>query len=83
MKEQLTEVCAGIVDVLHKCCAGEYLTKNRERPGAGDILNGFLGSVILSFAFSVYGQRKVDASISSSILVSALISYSRIEQWCR
>lgn len=28
-------------------------------PGAGDILMGFLGSVILSFAFSMFKQRKV------------------------
>lgn len=35
------------------------MTKKKESPGAGDILNGFLGSVILSFAFSVYGQRMV------------------------
>jgi hypothetical protein len=35
------------------------MTKSAGSPGAGDMLNGFLGSVILSFAFSMYRQRKV------------------------
>ena len=39
--------------------AGNYLTKVASDPGAGDILMGFLGSVILSFAFSMFKQRKV------------------------
>jgi hypothetical protein len=39
--------------------AGDYMTKSAGSPGAGDMLNGFLGSVILSFAFSMYRQRKV------------------------
>ena len=39
--------------------AGNYLTKVVSDPGAGDILMGFLGSVILSFAFSMFKQRKV------------------------
>jgi hypothetical protein len=38
---------------------GDYMTKSAGSPGAGDMLNGFLGSVILSFAFSMYRQRKV------------------------
>lgn len=38
---------------------GNYLTKVASDPGAGDILMGFLGSVILSFAFSMFKQRKV------------------------
>ncbi|MED6206230.1 Plastidal glycolate/glycerate translocator 1, chloroplastic [Stylosanthes scabra] len=37
---------------------GNYLTKAASDPGAGDILMGFLGSVILSFAFSMFKQRK-------------------------
>jgi hypothetical protein len=40
-------------------CAGGYLTKSAANPGAGDLLMGFLGSVILSFAFSLFRQRKV------------------------
>jgi len=40
-------------------CAGGYLTKSSANPGAGDLLMGFLGSVILSFAFSLFRQRKV------------------------
>jgi hypothetical protein len=36
-----------------------YLTKSASNPGAGDILMGFLGSVILSFAFSMFCQRKL------------------------
>lgn len=39
--------------------AGDYLTKVATNPGAGDILMGFLGSVIISFAFSMFKQRKV------------------------
>lgn len=38
---------------------GYYLTKVASNPGAGDVLMGFLGSVILSFAFSMFKQRKV------------------------
>ena len=38
---------------------GYYLTKASSNPGAGDVLMGFLGSVILSFAFSMFKQRKV------------------------
>jgi hypothetical protein len=40
-------------------CAEGYLTKSAANPGAGDLLMGFLGSVILSFAFSLFRQRKV------------------------
>ena len=43
-----------------KYFAGDYMTKSIGSPGAGDILNIFLGPVILSFAFSIYRQRKVD-----------------------
>ncbi|TKY70250.1 Plastidal glycolate/glycerate translocator 1 [Spatholobus suberectus] len=38
---------------------GYYLTNSSSNPGAGDILMGFLGSVILSFAFSMFKQRKI------------------------
>jgi hypothetical protein len=38
---------------------GDYLTKAASNPGAGDILMGFLGTVIISFAFSIFKQRKV------------------------
>ena len=41
-------------------CTGSYLTKSAGSPGAGDLLMGFLGSVILSFAFSMFRQREVD-----------------------
>lgn len=41
---------------------GNYLTKVGSDPGAGDILMGFLGSVILSFAFSMFKQRKVETN---------------------
>lgn len=40
-------------------CPGDYLTKVPSNPGAGDVLMGFLGSVIISFAFSMFKQRKV------------------------
>ena len=47
-------------------------------PGAGDIFMGFLGSVILSFAFSMYAQRKLMLrhwrEIVSAVGISALFS---------
>ena len=36
---------------------GGYLTKRAGAMGAGDVLMGFLGSVVLSFGFRIYGQR--------------------------
>lgn len=57
---------------------GAYLTKSATNPGAGDILMGFLGSVILSFAFSMYRQRKLvkrhAAEIFSAVVVSTIFS---------
>lgn len=57
---------------------GHYLTKAVTNPGAGDILMGFLGSVIISFAFSMFTQRKLvkrhAAEIFTSIIVSSLFS---------
>ncbi|KAH6760904.1 membrane protein [Perilla frutescens var. frutescens] len=57
---------------------GYYLTKVSSNPGAGDILMGFLGSVILSFAFSMFQQRKLvkrhAAEILSSVILSTLFS---------
>ncbi|KAH0879749.1 hypothetical protein HID58_067143, partial [Brassica napus] len=57
---------------------GNYLTKVASDPGAGDILMGFLGSVILSFAFSMFKQRKLvkrhAAEIFTSVIVSTIFS---------
>ncbi|KAL7595758.1 plastidal glycolate/glycerate translocator 1, chloroplastic [Lactuca sativa] len=57
---------------------GYYLTKVSSNPGAGDILMGFLGSVILSFAFSMFKQRKLvkrhAAEIFTSISIATLFS---------
>ncbi|KAL0312401.1 UNVERIFIED_CONTAM: Plastidal glycolate/glycerate translocator 1, chloroplastic [Sesamum radiatum] len=57
---------------------GYYLTKASSNPGAGDILMGFLGSVILSFAFSMFQQRKLvkrhAAEIFTSVILSTLFS---------
>ncbi|XP_021765544.1 plastidal glycolate/glycerate translocator 1, chloroplastic-like [Chenopodium quinoa] len=57
---------------------GYYLTKVSTNPGAGDILMGFLGSVIISFAFSMFKQRKLvkrhAAEIFTSIIVATLFS---------
>ncbi|KAH0926610.1 hypothetical protein HID58_018866, partial [Brassica napus] len=57
---------------------GNYLTKVASDPGAGDILMGFLGSVILTFAFSMFKQRKLvkrhAAEIFTSVIVSTLFS---------
>lgn len=57
---------------------GYYLTKASSNPGAGDVLMGFLGSVILSFAFSMFKQRKLikrhAAEIFTSVIVSTIFS---------
>ncbi|XP_030474451.1 plastidal glycolate/glycerate translocator 1, chloroplastic [Syzygium oleosum] len=53
---------------------GYYLTKASANPGAGDILMGFLGSVILSFAFSMFKQRKLVKRHAAEIFTSVIIS---------
>ncbi|KAL2901198.1 Plastidal glycolate/glycerate translocator 1 chloroplastic [Bienertia sinuspersici] len=57
---------------------GHYLTKVSANPGAGDILMGFLGSVIISFAFTMFKQRKLvkrhAAEIFTSIIIATLFS---------
>ncbi|CAN1748858.1 Plastidal glycolate/glycerate translocator 1, chloroplastic [Linum perenne] len=57
---------------------GSYLTKAAANPGAGDVLMGFLGSVILSFAFSMFKQRKLvkkhAAEIFTSVTIATLFS---------
>lgn len=53
---------------------GYYLTKASSNPGAGDILMGFLGSVILSFAFSMFKQRKLVKRHAAEIFTSVIIS---------
>ncbi|KAL5728478.1 Plastidal glycolate/glycerate translocator 1 [Ranunculus cassubicifolius] len=51
-----------------------YLTKVSSNPGAGDILMGFLGSVIISFAFSMFKQRKLVKRHAAEIFTSVIIS---------
>ncbi|GLJ46637.1 hypothetical protein SUGI_0982720 [Cryptomeria japonica] len=53
---------------------GLYLTKNSSNPGAGDIFMGFLGSVILSFAFSMFRQRKLVKRHASEIFTAVVAS---------
>lgn len=53
---------------------GNYLTKVSSNPGAGDILMGFLGSVILSFAFSMFKQRKLVKRHAAEIFMSVILS---------
>ncbi|KAK7367036.1 hypothetical protein VNO80_09042 [Phaseolus coccineus] len=53
---------------------GYYLTNSSSNPGAGDILMGFLGSVILSFAFSMFKQRKLVKRHAAEIFTSVIIS---------
>ncbi|XP_044501407.1 plastidal glycolate/glycerate translocator 1, chloroplastic [Mangifera indica] len=53
---------------------GYYLTKASPNPGAGDVLMGFLGSVILSFAFSMFKQRKLVKRHASEIFTSVIVS---------
>ncbi|KAL8226768.1 hypothetical protein R6Q57_016600 [Mikania cordata] len=64
---------------------GYYLTKVSSNPGAGDILMGFLGSVILSFAFSMFKQRKLvkrhAAEIFTSITIATLFSLYSTRLW--
>lgn len=50
------------------------MTKSAGSPGAGDILNGFLGSVILSFAFSIYRQRKIIQRHASEITTAVVVA---------
>ncbi|VAH17573.1 unnamed protein product [Triticum turgidum subsp. durum] len=53
---------------------GDYLTKVPSNPGAGDVLMGFLGSVILSFAFSMFKQRKLVKRHAAEIFTSIAIA---------
>ncbi|KDP40424.1 hypothetical protein JCGZ_03839 [Jatropha curcas] len=53
---------------------GYYLTKVSADPGAGDVLMGFLGSVILSFAFSMFKQRKLVKRHAAEIFTSVIFS---------
>ncbi|QCD81423.1 holin-like protein LrgB [Vigna unguiculata] len=53
---------------------GYYLTKASSNPGAGDVLMGFLGSVILSFSFSMFKQRKLVKRHAAEIFTSVIIS---------
>ncbi|KAM6556531.1 hypothetical protein CsatB_003550 [Cannabis sativa] len=53
---------------------GFYLTKVSSDPGAGDVLMGFLGSVILSFAFSMFKQRKLVKRHAAEIFTSVILS---------
>lgn len=53
---------------------GYYLTNTSANPGAGDILMGFLGSVILSFSFSMFKQRKLVKRHAAEIFTSVIIS---------
>ncbi|GAV88153.1 LOW QUALITY PROTEIN: LrgB domain-containing protein, partial [Cephalotus follicularis] len=53
---------------------GYYLTKVPSDPGAGDILMGFLGSVILSFAFAMFKEEAHAAEIFTSVIISSIFS---------
>ncbi|XVF52089.1 hypothetical protein PTKIN_Ptkin04bG0236900 [Pterospermum kingtungense] len=61
-------------DNLRLIPSGYYLTKVSSNPGAGDILMGFLGSVILSFAFSMFKQRKLVKRHAAEIFISIIVS---------
>ncbi|CAK9136057.1 unnamed protein product [Ilex paraguariensis] len=53
---------------------GYYLTKVSSNPGAGDILMAFLGSVIISFAFSMFKQRKLVKRHATEIFTSVIVA---------
>lgn len=57
---------------------GSYLTKVSSNPGAGDLLMGFLGSVIISFAFLMFKQKKLvkrhAIEIFSSVIIATIFS---------
>ncbi|CAN6305732.1 unnamed protein product [Urochloa humidicola] len=53
---------------------GDYLTKVPSNPGAGDVLMGFLGSVIISFAFSMFKQRKLVKRHAAEILTAIALA---------
>ncbi|XP_054825023.1 plastidal glycolate/glycerate translocator 1, chloroplastic-like isoform X1 [Prosopis cineraria] len=79
LSADLTALAFGYVSKLgFEPVLGYYLTKASSNPGAGDILMGFLGSVILSFAFSMFKQRKLvkrhAAEIFTSVIVSTVFS---------
>uniref|UniRef100_A0A0D9V1H6 Plastidal glycolate/glycerate translocator 1, chloroplastic n=1 Tax=Leersia perrieri TaxID=77586 RepID=A0A0D9V1H6_9ORYZ len=59
------------VDAVLGC---DYLTKAPSNPGAGDVLMGFLGSVIISFAFSMFKQRKLVKRHAAEIFTSIAIA---------
>ncbi|KAF5935943.1 hypothetical protein HYC85_027072 [Camellia sinensis] len=71
---------SGIDPVLGTQVPGHYLTKASSNPGAGDILMGFLGSVIISFSFSMFKQRKVTyypAHLTSNLLRGMPLKFSQ------
>ncbi|KAK3157262.1 hypothetical protein QOZ80_2AG0118470 [Eleusine coracana subsp. coracana] len=53
---------------------GDYLTKAASNPGAGDVLMSFLGSVIISFAFAMFKQRKLAKRHAAEIFTSIAIA---------
>ncbi|CAJ1931000.1 unnamed protein product [Sphenostylis stenocarpa] len=72
---ELTAVAFGFLSKLGlDAVLGYYLTNSSSNPGAGDILMGFLGSVILSFAFSMFKQRKLVKRHAAEIFTSVIIS---------
>jgi uncharacterized membrane protein YeaQ/YmgE (transglycosylase-associated protein family) len=63
-----------VLSYIKSGCSGDYLTKAPSNPGAGDVLMGFLGSVIISFAFSMFKQRKVPLNTAVHFVTSFLLS---------
>ncbi|PAN48201.1 hypothetical protein PAHAL_9G367400 [Panicum hallii] len=53
---------------------GDYFTKAPSNPGAGDVLMGFLGSVIISFAFSMFKARKLVKRHAAEIFTSIALA---------
>ncbi|KAG2550201.1 plastidal glycolate/glycerate translocator 1, chloroplastic-like [Panicum virgatum] len=53
---------------------GNYYTKVPSNPGAGDVLMGFLGSVIISFAFSMFKARKLVKRHAAEIFTSIALA---------
>ncbi len=52
-------ICSTLTSTGYKDTLRSYVTKgkNGQREGAGDLLMSFLGMVILTFGFHIYGQR--------------------------
>ena len=67
-------ILAGVTGASFTGTLKAYLTKNPQAMGGGDVLMNFLGVVILSFGFRVFGQRELMKRHSAEIFGSTFAS---------